>query len=1161
MNPKLLGGRYELLDWLGAGAMGQVYRASDWLTDEVIALKRVRQEPSAAPRLATSSATASTVTSGAAEAVPPAEPSPERLRVAPLALASEFRILSSLRHPNIISVLDYGFEANWQPFFTMTLLSNAMTITDAARDESPTVRVRFLFQFLQALSYLHAHGVIHRDLKPSNVMVVGAQVTVLDFGLSGLPLGTFAGTPAYMAPEIHLGNEPTPASDLYAVGVIAYEVLTDRRLFTSDRNWNDPPDLTALNFNPKLAALTRQLLSIDPEDRGTDVNHLIADFAAAAGEELPGESVANRESHLKAAPLTGRKQELAQLLQALETAREGRGSGWLVTGESGIGKSRLLDELRSHALVDGALVLTGRATGEGAAPYSLFRDAVLRLSLVVEMSDSQAAILKAVYPEIENVLHRSIAELRPPDPQLFSDALVDSIVDLVSRSPAPVLLELEDCHFIRESSKVLLELTRLMDVRPLLIVASYRHDERPHMLEEFPQMHVLRLLPLSRFEIREMSVSMLGKELGSNETIVSFLERETEGNPFFLVEAVRALAEERGGLGQIIPEVLPEHVFAGGMKDAVHRRLDRLPSWAHSCLQLAAVIGREVDVTILRAAESNTDVDMFLTVCAETAILEGLGYRWRFTHSKLREAILADLDPENRQDLHRRVATAIERVHGDPPEWINALAFHWKQAEDREKAAHYLFEAAAQMLSTGVPEKAVKLAVDAAGHLGLEIPQGPEELPAAVNRQMEEITRLLGGRGARHILHLPVLHDERVGRLMKVLKLLQPAAHISKHFELFVLSTLKCMALTMEHGIGNDAPEALATYAAVVRDLTGDTRLAYSFSQLAMDLDRRVHGRVSSPVTFLHAWFVNHWNNPVKTNLSLALEGSQTGFDGGDVLYGSFNAAAYVIYLSLTGAPLRRVIQAAEQQMARIGGRVRVAAFHCLLERQLALALAGCTQDRLSFTDADYDEERDLASICATSNHNQIGYFCTAKMRLHYYHYDYQTALRYAQQALLLKAAFQGQVAEWEFTFFYALSVLGRASQVVGTEREHLLKIAAQLLERVSSWAELCETNFRHKRDLIEAEFLRLQKRGSEAATIYERAAALAAEHGFTQDAALSHERAARFFDAHQNIAQARFHFEQALGAYKAWGAAAKVASLGEHFPSYVAKSISQPKC
>src|SRR5262245_21363215 len=160
--PSILGQRYRLLNLLGAGGMGRVYRAIDRLNGQVLALKRV---------------------------LVPTDELVIATRTAPqtdfhFALAQEFQLLASLRHPSIIGVLDYGFDSERQPFLTMELIENAQTIRHAAQDQPLSVQVELLRQLLQALAYLHRRNVVHRDLKPSNVLVKSGQVKVLDFGIS-----------------------------------------------------------------------------------------------------------------------------------------------------------------------------------------------------------------------------------------------------------------------------------------------------------------------------------------------------------------------------------------------------------------------------------------------------------------------------------------------------------------------------------------------------------------------------------------------------------------------------------------------------------------------------------------------------------------------------------------------------------------------------------------------------------------------------------------------------------------------------------------------------------------------------------------------------------------------------------------------------------------
>ncbi|MBE7528252.1 MAG: serine/threonine protein kinase [Chloroflexi bacterium] len=218
----LLQNRYQLVEPIGHGGMGVVYRALDRLAGQEVALKRVMEREEIAEE---------------DTAVPLSLLSTHRF-TRRLALAQEFQLLAGLRHPHIISVLDYGFDADRMPFFTMDLLPAAQTVVEAGRRLSLPEQITLIIQMLQALTYLYWRGVLHNDLKPANVLVVDEQIKLLDFGLSaaaGQSSGG-AGTWAYMAPEVmrggKVGQSPySRASDLFAVGVMAYEMIVGRRPF------------------------------------------------------------------------------------------------------------------------------------------------------------------------------------------------------------------------------------------------------------------------------------------------------------------------------------------------------------------------------------------------------------------------------------------------------------------------------------------------------------------------------------------------------------------------------------------------------------------------------------------------------------------------------------------------------------------------------------------------------------------------------------------------------------------------------------------------------------------------------------------------------------------------------------------------------------------
>jgi tetratricopeptide (TPR) repeat protein len=672
--------RYRLLEPLGAGGMGAVYRAADRLTGQTVALKRVLVAPS---ELAFNSR------SDTADF--------------PVMLAREFQILASLRHPNIVSAIDYGFDAQEQPFFTMKLLESPRSITHAAVDQTPDEKMRLLLELFSALAYLHRRGILHRDLKPGNVLVTGGgQVQLLDFGLalgarSQMDMSTTAGgTLAYMAPELFSEEPPSVASDLYAAGVIAYEIFKGQPPFAHAHIaglitaiLNRQPDVTGID--EPIAGVLRKLLAKHPADRYGSVEETVEALCRAAGLPLPAESGAVRDSFLQASQFVGRDEEFDQLLRAMGETMAGRGSAWLVGGESGVGKSRLLDEIRIRALVRGALVLRGQAVAEGGLSYQLWREPLRRLLLSAPVEDTDAAILKEVVPDIGALLGRSIPDAPPMDGQARQRRLVGAVTSLFRRHTGPVLLLLEDLHWAEESLAVLKPLAGITGEMRLLIVATYRDEERPNLPDELPGFRQITLQRLSPESVHVLSASMLG-EAGRQPAVVELLQRETEGNAFFLVEVVRALAEEAGRLTDIGRTTLPQRVLAGGVQQVVRRRLGRLPESARPLLKRMAVAGRELDEAVLKylAGRLHVDTEAWLTACANAAVINSQDGKWRFAHDKLREAILTELSPDERPALHREVAQTVEAAHPNDPEYAGTLVYYWREAGDPQRERHYI---------------------------------------------------------------------------------------------------------------------------------------------------------------------------------------------------------------------------------------------------------------------------------------------------------------------------------------------------------------------------------------------------------------------------------------------------------------------------------------
>lgn len=688
--------RYLLQETLGTGGMGTVYAALDRLTGQRIALKRV--------------------TATALEE--------EEAR---LALAGEFRIMATLRHPHIVSVLDYGFDEDGSPYIIMDLLNNTQTIIAAGQGKSHHEQIEMLLQTLEALRYLHRRGILHRDLKPGNVLVVNGQVKVLDFGLATYqPHGhseVSAGTIPYMAPEVLQGYAASPATDLYAIGILAFELFVGYHPFRSEFVTDMISDIvsTPINMTPmrnrltipteinqRLIPILERLLAKNPLDRYPNAETTLHAFTRAIKRTDSTESIAIRESYLEAAQFVGREEEISRLSLALLNAKDGIGSAWLVGGESGAGKSRLLEEIRTLALVGGALVLNGQSFREGAKPYNPWRDPLRRLALSIPMTSAEASILSDFIPDIENLVEKPMAT--PPETDHYTERIAETIVSIFSRTEKTTVLLLDDVHWMSESLEILQRLTSLVSGLPLLVIATYNTDENPKMPDTLTTMKTIHLGRLETVKVTELAQSMLG-DIGYRADVLELLQRETEGNIFFLVEAVRVLAEEAGELNRIGGLPLPTHIVVGGIQRIMERRLRRVPPAERPLLELAAIAGRELDRQLLewlRVSVDIRDLEKWLLVVSDAGVFEFYRNSWRFTHEKLREAIIGDLSPEDKRQRHANVAAGIEELYGESPEHITRLAKHWIQAQVPEKSKYYAQLAGDHSLRVGAAQDAIE---------------------------------------------------------------------------------------------------------------------------------------------------------------------------------------------------------------------------------------------------------------------------------------------------------------------------------------------------------------------------------------------------------------------------------------------------------------------
>lgn len=691
MASTIINGRYELLEHIGTGGMGSVYKAVDLLSKETIALKKLHIG---------------------------SDIDRDELNIQ---MTNEFRILASLRHPNIINVLDYGFDDELRPFYTMELLENAQSITEYSRGASLEEKLVSIFESLQALRYLHHRRVIHCDVKPDNIQVVDGHVKLLDFGLalirttSGNIEGLTRGTVGYMAPEVLQFGITNETTDLYSLGIVLYEVIMGEHPFSVDNLGllinevlTRRPDVSDLDVSVELQGYVARLVEKESDLRYAKVPIALEEFIDASGLNVEYETAKIRQSFLESATFVGRQAELNQVRDGLHAAISGQGSTWLIGGESGVGKSRFIEEVRTAALVEGMLVFRSQATSDATALYQLWSNIFRGVALQAELTPREAGVLKLLVPDISNLLNMEVEALDLSNPQKAQQKLGQTVRSLLQRQQRPLLVILEDLHWSTSDIWMLKQAMSIIEDFPIMILGSYRYDERPDLPNALPSHHHIMLERFTSLEMQDLSISFLGKSLGSEPDLVDLLERETEGNVFFMVEVLRELASRAGQLNNIHEMTLPAQIFPGGIEEIINNRLSQLPESAFPLLRLAAVAGREINVDLLRHFIYGFYVDSWLSQCSAASVLEVQDNVWRFTHDKVRNGVLRQMDAEALRESHQRVALGIETLYPNDESRATELAAHWQVVGNISKELQYTVQAGQQAFYFGAFKDAIE---------------------------------------------------------------------------------------------------------------------------------------------------------------------------------------------------------------------------------------------------------------------------------------------------------------------------------------------------------------------------------------------------------------------------------------------------------------------
>jgi tetratricopeptide (TPR) repeat protein len=420
------------------------------------------------------------------------------------------------------------------------------------------------------------------------------------------------------------------------------------------------------------------------------------------------------------------------LLHGLREARAGSGTLFLIAGEPGIGKSRLSDEVADQARELGAVTLFGRAWEAGGAPA--YWPWVQAIRAYVRDRDPQvvrdqlgrgAADVAQMLPELRD----SLPEVGEPvsiDPEGARFRLFDATASFLRRAAVvqPIVIVLDDLHAADASSLLLLEFVaqQLAEMR-VLVLGLYRDVELgpEHPLSSAltglarHTAQIVQLTGLPETDVARFIEADHGVE--PSAALAEAIHRETEGNPLFVGEMLRLLAEE-GTLEEAVGPAGRRVAIPASVREVIGRRLRRLSDECTRVLTLAAVLGREFDVDALLRV-SDLELDRLLDLLDEAITARvvdeapGVQGRLRFAHVLIRDVLYDGLTATRRLRLHRHVGEALETLYADDPgPHLAELAHHFQlavPAADAAKAVRYARSAADRAATLLAYEEAARL--------------------------------------------------------------------------------------------------------------------------------------------------------------------------------------------------------------------------------------------------------------------------------------------------------------------------------------------------------------------------------------------------------------------------------------------------------------------
>ncbi len=679
----LVGKRYKILSALGSGSTGDVYLAIDSRSDDKICLKILRSD----------------------------------IMEFEENFIREFEILSRLNHPGLIPVHDFGIDPEYGPYFSMEYASGGDL--GGLKAVSPREFFSISSSICRALEYIHNQDLIHGDIKPTNILIdSGKNYRLVDFGLSfisGEKQISSPGSAAFISPEIIRRKAITVRSDIYSLGLLFYELIFGKPHYEGSAGEIISKKLSGVIQLPevpdgfggkRLKDLLRKMIDPDPRNR--------LDSAGAILDEIEGifkiyaDSEASKRFPVEKSKFVGRDEELEWLSEGLVISEGEHGNFFFIGGEPGVGKSRLIDEFRIRAQIEGFRFFKSYCRENDLKPLSpiinLLNYIFIELDPDMKIFAGYGPDLKRLFPDkfgeiVPAKYEMSEAEVNAARRRMF-DNLTLYLSDISQKEKMVVLIE--DFHWADNETREFIRFFKSYPVfRGTLIFICAAQTDTDMGIPAFLTDDKSSFRMLDPVDKMDMS-GFINGILGGVDLPDEFCDRlfdETGGNFLYAEEIIKTLSSEgqferhhgrwvlKSGWEEKI--TVPE-----GIKSLLAKKLERLDSKEKEIIEYAAVLGKSFVVGEIKDLVEDYSIERDVDNLVGNGIFEkseiGRQERIYFTNGQLEKLIYGSIPRAKLKKLHQKIAGYFSETGGSP----EFLGRHFALAGNYEKGFVHNFQSA-----------------------------------------------------------------------------------------------------------------------------------------------------------------------------------------------------------------------------------------------------------------------------------------------------------------------------------------------------------------------------------------------------------------------------------------------------------------------------------